>query len=211
MSSGKSQHCCPVFLLPFSPHGIEMLPYSFSSLKRPADSSLSAIQELFLLPSQRLLSAPWLPSVHQFSSVSQSCSTLFYVMGCSTSEFPVHHQLPQLAQTHVHQVVDATQQFCFLFYPLPSAFNLSSIMVFSKGSVLPIKWPKYWRFSFSIGLSKEYSGMISFRMEWLDLLADQGTFGSLFQNCSPEASVLWYSAFFMVQFSHPPTASGKKP
>ena len=95
-------------------------------------------------------------SVHQFSSVSQS-----YIMGCIMPGFPVHHQLPDIAQTHVHQVGDATQQFHLLSSPLPSAFNLSLHQVFSDESVLPIRWPKHWRFSFCIDPSNEYSGLIS--------------------------------------------------
>ena len=84
-----------------------------------------------------------------------------------------------------------------------------SIRVFPNESVLPIKWPKYWSFSFSISSSKEYSGLISFRMDWLDLLAVQGTLKSLFQHHSSKASVLWCSAFFMVQLSHPYMTTGK--
>ena len=91
-----------------------------------------------------------------------------------------------------------------LCHPLllpPSIF--SSIRVFSNESVLPIKWPKYWNFSFSISLSNEYSGLISLRMDWLDLLAVQGTFKSLLQHHSSKASILQCSAFFMIQLSHP--------
>src|SRR5574339_398935 len=84
---------------------------------------------------------------------------------------------------------------------LPSTF--SSIRVFSNESVLHIRWPKYWSFSFNISTSNEYSGLISFRMDWLDLLAVQGTLKSLLQHHSSKASILWSSAFFMVQLSHP--------
>ena len=89
---------------------------------------------------------------------------------------------------------------------LPSIFP--SIRVFSNESVICIRWPKYWSFSFSISLSNEYSGLISFRMDWLDLLA-QGTLKSLFQHHSSKASILWHSAFFTVQLSHPYMTTGK--
>ena len=90
--------------------------------------------------------------------------------------------------------------YCLLL-PWPSMFP--SIKVFSNQSVLHIRWPKYWTFSFSISPSNEYSGLISFRMDWLDLFAVQGTLNSLLQHHSSKASVLWHSAFFMVQLSHP--------
>ena len=105
------------------------------------------------------------------SSVAQSCQTNCDPMDCRTPGFPVHHQLPKLAQTHVHRVGDAIQPFhtlCPLLI-LPSIFP--SIRVFSNESILCIRWPKYWSFSFSISSSSEYSGLISFRMDWLDLLA----------------------------------------
>ena len=86
---------------------------------------------------------------------------------------------------------------------------IPSIRVFSNVSVLCIRWQKYWSFSFSISLSNEYSGLISFRMDWLDLLAVQGTLKSLLQHHSSKASILWHSAFFIVQFSHPHMTTGK--
>ena len=146
-------------------------------------------------------------SVH-FSSVTQSCPILCNSMDCSTLCFPVHHQLPELSQTHVHWVGDAIQQstLCDLLL-LPSVFP--SIRVFSKESVLHIRWPKYWSFSFSISLSNEYSGLISFRMDWFDLLAVQGTLKSLLQQHSLKASFLPHSAFFIVQLSYPYTNTGK--
>ena len=88
-------------------------------------------------------------------------------------------------------------------------FIFPNIGVFSNESVLPIRWPKYWRFSFSIGPYKEYSGLIFFRMDWLDLLAVQGTLESLVQHQISKISILWCSAFFMVQVSHPIMTSGK--
>ena len=116
--------------------------------------------------------------------------------------FPVHYQLPEFTQTHVHRVGDAIQPSYPLLSPsfLPSIFP--SIRVFSNESLLQIKWPKYWNFSFSISPSNEYSGLLSFRMDWLDLLAVQGTLKSLLQYHSSKASILWHSALFIVQLSH---------
>ena len=106
--------------------------------------------------------------------VAQSCTTLWDPMDCSTPGFPVHHQLKELTQTHVHQVGDAIQP-SHPRSPLLLPHSTSpSISVFSNESVLPIRWPKYWSFSFSISPSNEYPGLISFRMDWLDLLAVQG-------------------------------------
>ena len=143
----------------------------------------------------------------QFSLVAQSCPTLCDPMDCSMPGFPVHHQLPELAQTHVHRVVMPSNHL-ILGHPflLPSIFP--NIRVFSKESVLRIWWPKYWSFSFSISPSNEYSGLSSFRIDWLDFLAFQGTLKSL-QHHSSKASVLWCSAFFMVQLSHPYMTTGK--
>ena len=129
-------------------------------------------------------------------------------MFCSMPGFLVHHQLPQLAQTHVHLVGDAIQPFHPLLSPSLPAFNLSQ-QVFSNESVLCIMWPKYWSFSFSINPSSEYSGLISFRIDWLDLLAVQETLRSLLQHRSSKASILWRSAFFIVQLSHPYMTTGK--
>ena len=145
----------------------------------------------------------------RFSSVTQSCPTLCDPMDCNTPGLRVHHQLPELAQTHVHWVSDAIQPSHPLssLLLLPSVFP--SIRVFSNESVLHIRWSKYWSFSFSISPSNEYSGLISFRMDWLDLLADQGTLKSLLQHHSSKASILWHSAFFIVQFSHPYMTTGK--
>ena len=120
----------------------------------------------------------------QFSSVVQLCPTLSDPMDCSTAGLPVHHQLLALAQTHVHRVSDAVQPSHSLSSPSPPAFNLHSIRVFSNQSVLRIRLPKYWSFSFSISPFNEYSGLISFRMEWFDLLAVQETLKSLFQHHS---------------------------
>ena len=143
-----------------------------------------------------------------FSSVVQSCPTLCDPMDCSTPGFPVHHQLPEFPQTPVHWVGDAIQPS----HPLLSPSLLSifpSIRVFSNESVLRIRWPKYCSFSFSTNLSNEYSGLISFRMDWLDLLEVQGTLKSLLQHRSSKASILLRSAFFMVQLSHLYLTTGK--
>ena len=129
-------------------------------------------------------------------------------MDRSRPGFPVHRQLPELAQTHVHRVSDAIQTPHPLSSPSPPTFNLPSIRVFSNELVLHIRWPKYWSFSFSMGPSNENSGLISFTMNWLDLLAVQETLRRLHHHSS-KASVLWHSAFFMVQLSHPYMTTGK--
>ena len=107
----------------------------------------------------------------QFSSVTQSCPALCDPMNHSTPGLPVHHQFPESTQTHGHRVGDALQPFhlCCPLLLLPSIFP--SIRVFSNESALPIRWPKYWSFSFNISPSNEHPGLISFRMDWLDLLA----------------------------------------
>ena len=140
-------------------------------------------------------------------SVTKSCLTLCNPMDCSTPGFPVHHQLPELAQTHVHQIGDAIQPSYPLSSPSPSIFL--SIRVFSNESVLHIRWPKYWHFSFSISPSNEHPGLISFRLDWLDLLAVQGTLKGLIKHHSSKASILQHSAFFIVQLSHPYLTTGK--
>ena len=134
----------------------------------------------------------------QFSSVTQSCPTLCSPMDCSMPGFPVNHQLPEPTQSHVHCTSDAIQPSHPLLSPSPPTFNLSHIRVFPNESVLHIRWPKYWSFSFSISPSNEYSGVISFRMDWLDLLAVQGTLKSLLQHHSSKASILQCSGFFIV-------------
>ena len=118
-------------------------------------------------------------------------------MDYSTPGFPVRHQLLEPTQTHVHCVGDASNHLILCRPLLLSPSIFPSIRVFSNESVLPIRWPKYWSFSFSISPSNEYSGLISFRMDWLDLLAVQGTLKSLLQHLSSKASILQCSAFFM--------------
>ena len=128
----------------------------------------------------------------QFSSVTQSCPTLCDPTNHSTPGLPVHHQLPELTQTHAHRVGNTIQPSHPLSSPSPPALNLSSIRVFSNESALLIRWPKYWSFSFNIGPSNEYSGLISFRMDWLDLLAVQGTLKSLLlSEENPEIKLLY--------------------
>ena len=116
--------------------------------------------------------------VVQFSSVSQSCPTLCDPMNHSTPGLPLHHQLLEFTQTHVHRVGDAIQPSHLLSSPSPPAPNPSQHQGFSNESTLRIRWPKYWSFSFSIIPSKEIPGLISFRMDWLDLLTVQGTLES---------------------------------
>ena len=130
-------------------------------------------------------------------------------MDCSTPGFPVHHHLLELAQIHVHQVGDAIQPSHPLSPPLLPPSIFLSIRVFSNESALRIRWPKYCSFSFSIIPSKEHQRLISFRMDWLNLLAVQGTLKSFLQHHSSKASILRHSAFFTVQLSYPYMATGK--
>ena len=124
-------------------------------------------------------------------------------MECSTPSFPVHHQLPELTQLMSIKLVMPSNHLilCRPLLLLPSI--LPSIRVFSNESALCIRWPKYWSFSFNISPSNEYSGLISFRMDWLDLFAVQGTLKSLLQHHSSKESILRCLAFFIVQLSHP--------
>ena len=148
--------------------------------------------------------------VYQFSSVTQLCPAPCDPMDMGgTPGLPVHHQLLEFSQTHAHWVSDAIQPSHSLSSPslLPSFFP--SIRVFSNESVLCIRWPKDWSFSFSISPSNEYSWLISFRINWLELLAVQGTLKSLLQHHSSKASILHHSAFFIVQLSHPYMTTGK--
>ena len=166
----------------------------------------------------------WFPSSYhvsaklQFSSVTQWCPTLCDPMNHSTPGLPVHHQLPECTQTHVHRVSDAIQPSHPLLSPLLLLASIfPSIRVFSNESALRMRWPKYWSFSFSISPSNEHPGLISFRMDWLALLAVQGTLkfspskglSSFLQQCSSKASILQHSAFFIIQLSHPYITTGK--
>ena len=145
----------------------------------------------------------------QFSSVTQSCLTLCDPMDCSTPGFPVHHQLLEFTQTHVRRVQPSHPLSSSSPCPPPTPSIFPSIRVFPNGSVLHIRWPTYWSFSFSISPPNEYSGLISFRMDWVDLLAVQGTLKGLPQHHSSKASILLCSAFFIVQLSHPYMTTGK--
>ena len=145
----------------------------------------------------------------QFSSVAQSGPTLCDPMDCNTLGHPVHHQLLEITQTHIHWVVMPSNHLilCHPLLLLPSIFP--SIRVFSDESVLPIRWPKYWSFSLSIIPSNEHPGLVSFRMDWLDLLAAQGTLKSLLQHHTSKASILRCLTFLIVQISHPYMTTGK--
>ena len=134
---------------------------------------------------------------------------LFATPWTAAHQVSLHHQLPEFTQTHVHWVGDAIQHLilCHPLLLLPSIFP--SIRVFSNESALCIRWPKDWSFSFSLSPSNEYSGLISFRMDWLDFLAVWGTLMSLLQHHSSKASILRHSAFFIVQLSHPFMTTGK--
>ena len=131
----------------------------------------------------------------QFSSVTQSCLTLCNPMNCSTPGLPVHHQLPESTQTHIHWVGDAIQSSHPLSSPSSPALNLSQHQGLFKWVSSSHQVPKVCSFSFSISPSNEHPGLISFRMGWLDLFAVQGTLKSLLQHHSSKASVLWHSAF----------------
>ena len=150
-----------------------------------------------------------LPLLYQFSSVTQSCLTLCDPMNCSTPGLPIQYQLPEPTQTHVQESVMPSNHLivCRPLLLLPSIFP--SIRVFSNESALCNRWPKYWSFSFNIRTSNEHPGLISFRMDWLDLLEVQGTLKSLLQHHSSKASILWYSAFFIDQLSHTSMTTGK--
>ena len=130
-------------------------------------------------------------------------------MNRSTPGLPVHHQLPEFTQTHAHRVSDAIQPSHPLSSPSPLPPIPPSIRVFSNESTIRMRWPKYWSFSFGSIPSKEIPGLISFRMDWLDLLAVQGTLKSLLQHHSSKPLILRHSAFFTVQLSHPYMITGK--
>ena len=147
--------------------------------------------------------------VFQFSSVAQLCLTLCDPVDCSMPGLPVHHQLPQFTQTHVHWVGDAIQPSHPLSSPSSPAFNLSQQQGLFQWTSSSHQVAKHWSFSFSINPSNEYSGMIFFRIDWLDFLAVQGTLKSLLQHHSSKASILQRSTFFIVQLPHPYMTTGK--
>ena len=146
----------------------------------------------------------------QFRSVTQSCPTLCNPMNCAARQasLSITNSRSSLKLTSIESVMPSSHLILcrplFLLPPIPP-----SIKVFSNESTLLMRWPKYWRFSFSIIPSKEHPGLISFRMDWLDLLAVQGTLKSLLQHHSSKALILWCSAFFTVQLSHPYMTTGK--
>ena len=144
----------------------------------------------------------------QFSSVAQSCPTVCHPMNRSTAGLPVHHKLPEFIQTHAHQVGDAIQTSHPLSSPSPPASSPSQQQGLSSESTLCMRWQKYWSFSYSFSPSNEHPGLISFRRDWLDLLAVQGSLAvqgcwSLLQHHSSKASIFQRSGFFTVQLSHP--------
>ena len=141
-------------------------------------------------------------------SVAKSRLTLCDPVDCSTSDFPVLYHLPEFAQTPVHWVSDTIQPWHPLSPPSPLPSIFPSIRAFSSESTLHVRWPKYW--SFSISPSSEYPGLISFRIDWFDLLGVQGTLKSLLQHHNSKASILRHSAFFMVQLVHPYMTTRKK-
>ena len=136
----------------------------------------------------------------QFSSVTQSCPTLCGPRDCSKPGLSAHHQLLEWVMPSNHLI---------LCRPFLWPSNFPSIRVFSNESVLRIRWPKYWSFSFTISASNEYAGLFSFRMDQLDLLVVQDTLKSLLQYHGSKTLILWHSAFFIVQLSHPYIATGK--
>ena len=144
-----------------------------------------------------------------FSSVAQLCLTLCYPMNYSWPGFPVHHQLPELAQTHGHYVSDAIQPYHPLSSPSPPTFNLSQHQGLFQWVSSLCQVAKIVKFQLQRQSFNEYSELISFRMDWLDLLAVQGTLKSLLQYHNSKASILWCSAFFTVQLSHPHMTTGK--
>ena len=145
----------------------------------------------------------------QFSPVAQSWLTLCDPMDCSTpASLSITNSGSLLKLMPIERVMPSNHPIlCQLLLLLPSIFP--SIRIFSNKLVLSIRWPKYWSFSISTSPSNEYSGLISFRMDWLDLLAVQGTLKSLLQHHTSKASILWHSAFFIVQLSHPYMTTGK--
>ena len=148
-------------------------------------------------------------SGEQLLLFSLSVLTFCNLMNCRKPGFPVPHYLPEFAQTHVHGADGAIQPSHPLLPPSPPALNLSQHQSFSMSQLLGIRWPNYWSFSFSISPFNEKSELISFRIDWFDLLPVQGTLKSLFQHHNSKASVLWHSAFFIIQLSHPYMATGK--
>ena len=147
--------------------------------------------------------------VYTYNGILLLCPSLCNSTDCSTPGFSVFYHPLELAQTHVHRISDVIQPSHPLSSPSPPVFP--SIRVLSNDRALPIRWPKYWSFSFSISPSNEYSGLISFRIDWFDLLTVQGTLKSLLQHHSLKASILCHSGIFTVQISHSYMTIGKQP
>ena len=209
---GKAVHA--KFLSPHSDNICRVLTAHSDKKEKPhafchTQHSYLSLWMIYLVQWVCVLTAGWAAmSVLKLSSVAQSCPTLCDPMDCSTPDLPVHHQILDLAQAHVLWVGMPSNSL-ILCHPLLLPAIVPSIRVFSNESVLHIRWPKYWSFSFSISPSSEYSGLISFRIDWFDLLAVQGTLKNLLQHHSSKASVLRCSAFFIVQLSHPYMTTGK--
>ena len=146
---------------------------------------------------------------YKFSSVAHPCLTLSDLMNSSSSGFPVQHQLPEFTQTHAHWVDDVIQPSHPLSSPSPHSSIFPSIRVFSNESALCFRCPEYWSFSFNISPSNEHPGLISFRIDWLDLLAVQGTLKSLLQHHTSKVSILHHLVFLIVYLSHPCMTTGK--
>ena len=148
-------------------------------------------------------------SFTQFSSVAQSYPTLCNPINRNMPGLPVYHQLPSSPKFMYIELVMPSSHLILCHPLLLLPLIPPSIRVFSNGSTLHMRWPKYWSFSLSISPSNEHPGLVSFRMDWLDLLAVQGTRKNLLQHHSSKASILWRSAFFTVQLSHPYVTTGK--
>ena len=145
----------------------------------------------------------------QFSSVAQLCSTLCNPMKCSTPGFPVHHQLQELTQTHIHWIGDMIRPFYPLSSPSPPTSIFSSIWVFSSEPVLRIRWPNYWSFNFSISPSNEHSGLICLGWTGWISLQSKGLSRVFNTTVQKHQKYLRHSAFFIVQLSHPYVTTGK--
>ena len=173
-------------------------------------SIVSAPAWVSSLPAPSVVGRHSLKSV-QFSSVAQSCLTVCNPVDCSTPDLPVHHQLLEFTQTHVLWCGDAIQPSHPLLSPSPPAFNLSQLQGLFKWVRSSHQAARVVEFQLhhQCWIFNEYSGLISFRMDWLDLLAVQGTLKSLIQHHSSKASILRCSAFFIVQLSHPYMTTGK--
>ena len=141
--------------------------------------------------------------------VTKLCPTLRNPMDCSTPDCSVPHHLLEFMQVHVQWIGDAIQPSNLLSPSSPSAFNLPQYRVFSNELTFRIRWLEYWNLSLNISPSNEYSGLISFKVDWFDLLTVQGTLKSLLQHHSLKASIIWLSAFFIIQFSHLYMTTGK--